>query len=282
MEDLGLKRKEAELKTLQEKREKGLAILEQLKQEEAANEDDASTALLEHNERIARQEQLLKNYEHDIKKLQTEIGQKSKTQAQEKAKEAQLQTQISASENTRDTLEARLNATKSLNDLREQDTELQQKNAEDQQILDDENATPEEKEAARERIAERNEERARLSSQIQEREQARPLRERIREIFKKYGWTLQAIVLAADIVISAVVLTTLNALAKATKAIGNGLKELGKKAAAALPGLIDSIVGFIFKTAGSVISFLGKHAWLIILAVVAFLVERVTKRARQS
>ena len=125
-------------------------------------------------------------------------------------------------------------------------------------------------------------EQALLRSQIQEREQSRPLRERIREIFKKYGWTLQAVVLAAGITISAVVLTTLNGLAKATKAIGNGPKELGKKAAAALPGLIGSIVGFIFKTAGSVISFYGKHAWLLILAVVAFLVERVTKRARKS
>ena len=282
LEDLGLKRKKAELQKLQEKRKRAQAKLDQLqKEEDGDNEDDASTSLLDkRKEDITKWEQLIKNYDQDIKKQQTEIDQHSKTQAQDKAKGAQLQTQISTDETTRDTLESRLNATKSLDELREHDAELEWKNAEDQQILDDENATSSEKEAARERIEERNEERARLRPQIQEREQARPLRERIREIFKKYGWTLQAIVLAAGIVISAVVLATLNGLAKATKAIGNGLKELGKKAAAALPGLIGSIVGFIFKTAGSVISFLGKHAWLIILAVVAFLVERVTKRAR--
>ena len=173
-----------------------------------------------------------------------------------------------------------MDSTKTLDELREQDADLEKKNTEDQQILDDENATPEDKKAAGERIAERNEARERLRTRIQEREQARPLRERIREIFKKYGLTLQAIFLAAGIAISAVVLTTLNALAKATKAIGNGLKELGKKAGNALPGLIGSIVGFIFKTAGQVFSFLGKQVWLIILAVVAFLVERVTKRSR--
>ena len=49
----------------------------------------------------------------------------------------------------------------------------------------------------------------------------------------------------------------------------------------ALPGLIGSIVSFIFKAAGQAISFLAVHAWLLILAVVAFLVERVTKRARR-
>ena len=283
MEDLGKKRKKDELRTLEDKIAKGEARVEQLENDD---DEDSTTPLLDRKQQLERQKKLSENYRQSRDELQKEIAQQSKTRAQkvaqEKGKEAELQTQISASENTRDTLEARLNATKSLDDFRERDAELERKNDEDQQILDDENATSSEKEAARERIEERNEERARLRPQIQEREQARPLRERIREIFKKYGWTLQAIVLAAGIVISAVVLATLNGLAKATKAIGNGLKELGKKAAATLPGLISSIVGFIFKTAGSVISFLGKHAWLIILAVVAFLVERVTKRARKS
>ena len=283
MEDLGMKRKKDELRTLEDKLAKGEARVGQLENDA---DEDSTTPLLDRKQQLERQKKLNENYRQSRDTLQAEIAQQSKTRAQkvtqEKGKEAELQTQISASGNTRDTLEARLNATKSLDDLRERDAELERKNDEDQQILDDENAPSSEKEAASERIEERNEEGARLRPQIQEREQARPLRERIREIFKKYGWTLQVIVLAAGIVISAVVLTTLNSLAKATKAIGNGLKELGKKAAAALPGLVGSIVGFIFKTAGSVISFLGKHAWLIILAMVAFLVERVTKRARKS
>ena len=121
---------------------------------------------------------------------------------------------------------------------------------------------------------------ARVNTEIEVTERQRPLLERVKEIFKKYGWTLQAVVLAAGITISAVVLATLNGLKAATKAIGNGLKNIGKQAANALPGPIGSIVSFIFKAAGQAISFLAEHAWLLILAVVAFLVKRVTKRAR--
>ena len=54
------------------------------------------------------------------------------------------------------------------------------------------------------------------------------------------------------------------------------LKRLAK-IADILPGLLGAVVGFVFRTAGQVISFLGKHAWLLIVAVAAFLIERVTK-----
>jgi len=58
------------------------------------------------------------------------------------------------------------------------------------------------------------------------------------------------------------------------------LKEIGKKTASLLPDLMGSIVSFIFKDAGQAISFLAEHAWLLILTVVAFLIERVIKRNR--
>ena len=132
----------------------------------------------------------------------------------------------------------------------------------------------------RERLAVRNEELEGINEEIGVRERQRPLLERVKEIFKKYGWTLQAVVLAVGITISAVVLATLNGLKAATKAIGNGLKNIGKQAANALPGLIGSIVSFIFKAAGQVLSFLGEHAWLLILAVVAFFMERLLKKRR--
>ncbi len=41
-----------------------------------------------------------------------------------------------------------------------------------------------------------------------------------------------------------------------------------------LPGLIGAIVRFLFKKAGHVASYLAEHTWLLILAVVAFLVKR--------
>ena len=114
---------------------------------------------------------------------------------------------------------------------------------------------------------------ARLDPQVQEREEALPLRERVKNIFKKYGWTVQVVVLAAGLVLGAVALAVMNGLKAGTKAVGNGLKAIGKKLGSLLPGLIGSIVSFIFRSAGQVLSFLGEHAWLLILAVVAFIIH---------
>ena len=60
--------------------------------------------------------------------------------------------------------------------------------------------------------------------------------------------------------------------------LGNGLKTLGAKAASALPGLIGKIVSYLFKAAGSAIEFLAEHTWLLILVVVTFLFEKMTKK----
>ena len=81
-------------------------------------------------------------------------------------------------------------------------------------------------------------------------------------------------------VLGALALAGMNGIKAGTKAFGQGLKAVGQKLGSLLPGLIGSIVSSIFKAAGQALSFLAKHAWLLILAVVAFLVERVTKRAR--
>ena len=92
--------------------------------------------------------------------------------------------------------------------------------------------------------------------------------------------TVTAIFLAAGVTIGAVIGTITNALKKIGKYLGNGLKTLGAKAASALPGLIGAIVSFIFKAAGSVIGFLAEHTWLLILAVVVFLFEKLLKKRR--
>ena len=42
--------------------------------------------------------------------------------------------------------------------------------------------------------------------------------------------------------------------------------------------MIGAIASFIFKTAGEVIGLLGKHAWLLIVAVVMFAVEQFKKK----
>ena len=65
-------------------------------------------------------------------------------------------------------------------------------------------------------MAERNEELGRLQTQVAERERARPLSERVKEIFNKYSVMVNGIFLAAEITIEAVV----GALTKALKATG--------------------------------------------------------------
>ena len=118
---------------------------------------------------------------------------------------------------------------------------------------------------------------------VKEREQLRKqlsLRERVKEIFKKYGFTVTAVLLAVGTAIGVVVSSLTKGLKAVAKGVGSGLQELGKTIGSILPGLLGSIVSFVFRTAGQVISFLSKNAWLLILAVAAFLIEKTIKRNR--
>ena len=92
----------------------------------------------------------------------------------------------------------------------EREEEIKKQN-EDEKILNDENAFPQDRQLAEERIAERNEEFAGLQAIVQEREEAMLLREKINEIFKKYGVTVTTIFVAAGVTIAAVVGTITNA-----------------------------------------------------------------------
>ena len=73
-------------------------------------------------------------------------------------------------------------------------------------------------------------------------------------IFKKYGFTVPTVVLAVG---------TIGVIVSALK---RGLRSVAI--------LISSIVGFIFKTAGPTISFLGLNAWLLKMGVAIFVIER--------
>ena len=184
-------------------------------------------------------------------------------------------------ETRKNELAAKKDALKPLDELKQRAEELNQNITEDIRLIEDENTSPSERETARERLAVRNEELEMVNEEIEARERQRPLLERVKDIFKKYGWTLQAVALAVGIVLSALALAATNGLKAGTQAIGNGLKTIGQKLGSLLPGLIGSIVSYIFKAAGSVLSFLGEHAWLLILAVVAFFIERMLKRRRR-
>ena len=117
-------------------------------------------------------------------------------------------------------MEERYNQTKPLDDLKEQESDLQRQNEEDQAIIQDTNVLPSEKKATEDRVAERNEEIARLQTQIAERERGRPLLERVKEIFKKYGVTLTAILIATGTTIGAVIRILTRGLKATGKALG--------------------------------------------------------------
>ena len=158
--------------------------------------------------------------------------------------------------------------------------ELQESIREDEEIANNENEQPSVRERAREKIAEKLEQIDALENERDELEERVSLREKVKNIFKKYGFTVAAVFLAVGTVIGVIVNSLTKGLKTVAAGVGNGLKELGKKDRGILPGLIGAIVSFIFKTAGSVISFLGKNAWLLILGVAVFAVERFKKKNR--
>ena len=184
-------------------------------------------------------------------------------------------------ETRKNELAAKKDALEPLDELKQQAEEIETRITEDKRVIEDENTSSSERAAAEARIAENEAELERVNTEIEVRERQRPLLERIKAIFKKYGWTLQAVAIAVGVVLSVLSLVVTNGLKNGIKAIGNGLKALGNKLTPLLPGLIGSIVSYIFKAAGSVLSFLAEHAWLLILAVVAFFMERMLKRRRR-
>ena len=192
--------------------------------------------------------------------LEKEAKNKEKAQA----RVGREKTKLARIEKERNEIEERLNKTKALDELKERENDLKRQNEEDQKIIQGENTSPSEREAAEARVAERNEELDRLQTQIGERESAMPLRQRVSEIFKQHGLTITAIFLAVGVTIGAVVGALTKALKASGKAMGNGLKDIGSKLGSILPGLIGSIVSFLFKTAGQAIGFLAEHTWLLI------------------
>ena len=158
------------------------------------------------------------------------------------------------------------------NELRETLEELNRKIAEDKQLIVDENTSPSERVAAEARLSENEAELDRVNAEIEVQERERPLLERIKDIFKKYGWTLQAIFIAVGVILSVIAL----AVKKGTKVISQKLNNVKHE-----PGFIGSIVSFIFKAASQVFAFLSEHTWLIILVVVAFFMEKMLKRRRR-
>ena len=257
-----------------------ISVLEDLEQEdlvdvERASAREALTAIQK------RKEVLGSRKEQETRKLVYENDPEKRRLAKEKLFELDKSYQeIVHDENTFKTiLGEKITLTEEKKESLKKDKEiLEKENEKDKEVINDRDAWPNEKLRAQERVDFRNQEIRLIDAQLEE--VGESLSEKVKAIFKKYGLTLTGIFLAAGVVIGAVIGTITNALKAMGKQFANGLKALGKKAAAALPGLIGSIVSFLFKTAGQVFGFLAEHTWLLILAVVAFIVDKYLKKQR--
>ena len=150
------------------------------------------------------------------------------------------------------------------------------------EVLNDANSTEVQKEVARDKKLDDERQLTEVENEREEQMEGLSLgdklRAKVREIFKKYGFTVTAVLLAVGTTLGVILSSLSNGLKSVARGVGNGLKNLGKRIAAILPGLLGSIVGFVFRTAGEVISFLGKNAWLLIVGVAVFLFEQYQKR----
>ena len=296
--------------TLQQERDTNLREIVQ-KKNKLTQMQDAAQEVQERRQDLGNLRDRIKRFDDDIRELEDKAGpldekaiqrlkdekRELETQHQRKKEQLdqanadakttlQLQVEINDIKLANRDIERQINklgikVRKPLEELQQDKADLEKRLAENKQVLEDENASPSDIEAARKQVEQDERALERVNENIEREEQKLPLRERVKNIFKKYGWTLQAVALAVGIVLSALALAATNGLKAGTKALGNGLKAIGQKLGSLLPGLIGSIVSYIFKAAGSVLSFLGEHAWLLILAVVAFFMERLLKKRRR-
>ena len=126
-------------------------------------------------------------------------------------------------------------------------------------------------------IEEQQSEISRLEAENGRIEERMSLRDRVKLIFKKYGFTVFAVVSAVGLVIGVIVSNLKKGLTSLGKGVGGALKNIGKKIGEILPGMIGAIASFVFKTAGEAVGFLAKHAWLLILAAVTIMIEKLKR-----
>ena len=119
---------------------------------------------------------------------------------------------------------------------------------------------------------------SRLEAENERIEERMSLRDRVKLIFKKYGFTIFAVVSAVGLVIGVIVSNLQKGLTSLGKGVGGALNNIGKKIGEILPGMIGAIASFVFKTAGEAVGFLAKNAWLLILAAVTIMIEKLKSR----
>ncbi len=111
------------------------------------------------------------------------------------------------------------------------------------------------------------------------------LRERLKTLFKEQGITIVSVITAIGFIISTLVLSLTGGgvsaaapkppgkggakewIKKQLKHLGSLLAMLAGKAAAALPGIIGSIVAWLLTAAGTAVGWLANNLWALIIAV---------------
>ena len=131
-------------------------------------------------------------------------------------------------------------------------------------------------------------------------DKTRPVGERLKELFRRDGLTIGAVITAIGMVVSTIVLTiklqlgvsplpsptpspppTPNKAKIILVKVANWLLDMAKKAAAAIPGLIGTLIGFLFKKAGQAVLFLSEHLVLLLLTILLAATEFFIMRRRR-
>ena len=118
------------------------------------------------------------------------------------------------------------------------------------------------------------------------------LGERIKTLFREQGITIVSVLTAIGMIIGVIVETFIPTtggttspskpppkdatgvkdwIKKQLSNLGKLLADLAGKAAAALPGIIGSIVSWLLSTTGKVVSWFGEHLWTLVVLVVGLL-----------
>ena len=130
-------------------------------------------------------------------------------------------------------------------------------------------------------------------------DETRPLLERLRELFRRDGLTIGALITALGMIISTIFLavqptptatppkqpdknTFKDRVKRQLVKIANWLLGLAKKALVSLPGILGGLVSFLFKKAGELVLFFSEHLIILLLAVIVFAVEITRKKVLKT
>jgi len=129
-------------------------------------------------------------------------------------------------------------------------------------------------------------------------DESRPLNERLKELFRRDGLTIGAIVTAIGMTITTIILALTppssplgspkppNIIKSTLVKLSNWLLNLAKKALAALPGIIGSIVSFILQKAGELVLFFSEHLILLLLSIILvaseFILSKIQKKPKNK